>query len=123
MTHRKDAEPVRTTRESEIFRDPPGSGNYSNSIGAAQGIELFSGSGRVHRALPTKTVFEPARQIPVLPKLTCSRIAPSRGISVAHYRSRPAAGLSGGMMQTSCLPHDLGHAAAIDFCRGRRRIG
>jgi FAD dependent oxidoreductase len=65
MTHRKDAEPVRTTRESEIFRDPPGSGNYSSSIGAAQGIELFSGSGRVRRARPTKTIFEPARQVPV----------------------------------------------------------
>ena len=58
-------EPIRTTRESEIFRDPPGSGNYSSSIGAAQGIELFSGSGRVRRARPTKTVFEPARQVPV----------------------------------------------------------
>jgi hypothetical protein len=65
MTHRKDAEPVRTTRESEIFRDPPGSGNYGSNIGAAQGIELFSGSGRVRRARPTKTVFEPARQVPV----------------------------------------------------------
>ena len=38
----KSAPGVRTTRESEIFRDPPGSGNYSSSIGAAQGIELFS---------------------------------------------------------------------------------
>ena len=66
MTQRKDAEPVRTTRESEIFRDPPGSGNYSSSIGAAQGIELFSGSGRVRHARPTKTIFEPARQVPVL---------------------------------------------------------
>jgi len=66
MTRNKDATPgYRMTRESEIFRDPPGSGNYSSSIGAAQGIELFSGSGRVRRARPTKTVFEPARQIPV----------------------------------------------------------
>ena len=66
MTNDKDAAPVvRTTRESEIFRDPPGSGNYSSSIGAAQGIELFSGSGRVRRARPVKTVFEPAREIPV----------------------------------------------------------
>ena len=46
MTNDKDSAPgVRTTRESEIFRDPPGSGNYSSSIGAAQGIELFTGSG------------------------------------------------------------------------------
>jgi len=66
MTHRKDAEPgLRMTRESEIFRDPPGSGNYSSSIGAAQGIELFSGSGRVRRARPAKTISEPARQVPV----------------------------------------------------------
>jgi hypothetical protein len=66
MTNDKDAAPVvRTTRQSEIFRDPPGSGNYSSSIGAAQGIELFSGSGRVRRARPVKTVFEPARETPV----------------------------------------------------------
>ena len=55
MTHRKDAEPLRTTRESEIFRDPPGSGNYSSSIGAAQGIELFSGSGPARRARSANT--------------------------------------------------------------------
>jgi NADPH-dependent 2,4-dienoyl-CoA reductase/sulfur reductase-like enzyme len=61
----KSAPGVRTTRESEIFRDPPGSGNYSSSIGAAQGIELFSGSGRVRRARPAKTVLEPSREIPV----------------------------------------------------------
>src|SRR5271163_1074193 len=66
MTNGKDAAPgIRTTRESEIFRDPPGSGNYSSSIGAAQGIELFSGSGRVRRASPAKAIFEPARQVPV----------------------------------------------------------
>ena len=66
MTHRKDAEPdLRMTRESEIFRDLPGSGNYSSSIGAAQGIELFSGSGRVRRPRPAKTISEPARQVPV----------------------------------------------------------
>jgi hypothetical protein len=66
MTRNKDTAPgERTTRESKIFRDPPGSGNYSSSIGAAQGIELFSGSGRVRRARPTKTIYEPARQVPV----------------------------------------------------------
>src|SRR5579863_2868200 len=66
MTRNKDTAPgQRTTRESEIFREPPGSGNYSSSIGAAQGIELFSGSGRVRRIRPAKTVFEPAREIPV----------------------------------------------------------
>src|SRR5271168_2201239 len=66
MSTGKETEPaMRTTRESEIFRDPPGSGNYSSSIGAAQGIELFSGSSRVRRSRPSKTIFEPARQIPV----------------------------------------------------------
>src|SRR4029077_8113238 len=56
---------LRKTRESEIFREPPGSGNYSSSIGAAQGIELFSGAGQVRRARPAKTILEPARQVPV----------------------------------------------------------
>jgi hypothetical protein len=66
MTTDKEAEPrMRTTRESEIFRDPPGSGNYSSSIGAAQGLELFSGSDRVRRVRPSKTIFEPAREVPV----------------------------------------------------------
>jgi hypothetical protein len=66
MANEKDTAPgVRTTRESEIFRDPPGSGNYSSSIGAAQGIEVFSGNARAGRARSAKTVFEPARQIPV----------------------------------------------------------
>jgi hypothetical protein len=66
MTNGKDAEPdLRKTRESEIFRDPPGSGNYSSSIGTAQGIELFSGASQVRRARPNKTIVEPARQVPV----------------------------------------------------------
>src|SRR5271155_211026 len=66
MSTGKEPEPgIRTTRASEIFRDPPGGGNYSSSIGAAQGLELFSGSERVRRVRPSKTIFEPARQIPV----------------------------------------------------------
>src|SRR6202044_464407 len=66
MTTGKEAEPpARTTRESEIFRDPPGSGNYSSSIGAAQGIELFGDRGRTRRARPAKTISEPARSTPV----------------------------------------------------------
>ena len=47
-----------------MFRDPPGSGNYSSSIGAAQGIELFSGAGQVRRC-PAKTIVEPLREVPV----------------------------------------------------------
>jgi FAD dependent oxidoreductase len=66
MTNGKDQKSKeRKTRESEIFREPPGSGNYSSSIGAAQGIELFSGVGQVRRARPAKTILEPARQVPV----------------------------------------------------------
>jgi hypothetical protein len=55
----------RGTRESEIFRDPPGSGNFSSSIGAAQGIELFGGRSRARRPRPAKTIAEPARDVPV----------------------------------------------------------
>lgn len=67
MTNRKDAGPgLRTTRESEVFREPPGSGNYSSSIGAAQGIELFTGDRRRARiARPAKSIHEPARETPV----------------------------------------------------------
>jgi hypothetical protein len=66
MTKGKDpGSNQRKARESEIFRDPPGSGNYSSSIGAAHGIELFGGAGKVRRARPNKTVVESARQIPV----------------------------------------------------------
>src|SRR5579862_134177 len=62
----KDSTPTgRAVRESEIFREPPGSGNYSSSIGAAQGIELFSGHGRTRRTRPAITVHEAARDIPV----------------------------------------------------------
>jgi hypothetical protein len=60
-----DSPAGRAVRESEIFREPPGSGNYSSSIGAAQGIELFSGRGLQRRARPAKTVREAARDIPV----------------------------------------------------------
>ena len=54
-----------TTRQSDIFRDPPGSGNYSSSIGTAQGIKSFSGDARMRRDRPAKTIFEPARETPV----------------------------------------------------------
>jgi FAD dependent oxidoreductase len=66
MTNGKDAESdLRKTRESEIFRDPPADGNYSSSIGAAQGIELFGGGGQARRLRPAKAIVEPERQIPV----------------------------------------------------------
>jgi hypothetical protein len=66
MTKDKDTTPAgRSTRESEIFREPPGSGNYSSSIGAAQGLELFSGRGRARLPRPAKTIVEPAREIAV----------------------------------------------------------
>lgn len=55
---------------SEIFKDAPatsgGISNYSNSIGAEQGIEAFSGAARAaKRPRPTKTYSEPGRDIPV----------------------------------------------------------
>jgi len=50
MANEKDALPAgRAVRETEIVREPPDSGNYSSSIGAAQGIELFSGRGQHRR--------------------------------------------------------------------------
>ncbi len=43
MADGKNSKPAgRAVRESEIFREPPGSGSYSSSIGAAQGIEQFA---------------------------------------------------------------------------------
>jgi len=67
MTANKDAPSSgRAVRESEIFREPPGSGNFSSSIGAAVGIELFQGGGRAKRARSSKTIIEPEREVPVL---------------------------------------------------------
>src|ERR1700691_613962 len=56
----------RPVRASEIFAEPPGSGNFSSSIGAAVGIELFQGRGRTKRARPSQTIVEPEREVPVL---------------------------------------------------------
>src|ERR1700719_2588288 len=66
MTNDTNTDPGgRKVRESEIFPDGPGAGNYSGSIGAEQGIEVFGGRGRVRAARPTRTFVEPAREIPV----------------------------------------------------------
>ncbi|MGA3140110.1 MAG: FAD-dependent oxidoreductase [Xanthobacteraceae bacterium] len=56
----------RAVRESEIFREPPGSGNFSSSIGAAVGVELFQGGVRTRRPRSSKTIVEPERKVPVL---------------------------------------------------------
>jgi hypothetical protein len=56
----------RPVRETEIFREPPGSGNFSSSIGAAAGIELFQGRGHIKSARPSKKITEPQREVPVL---------------------------------------------------------
>ena len=67
MTGNEDGPPAgRSVRESEIFREPPGSGNYTSSIGAAVGIELFQGRGRAQRERSSKTIVEPERDVPVL---------------------------------------------------------
>jgi hypothetical protein len=54
----------RLVRESEIFRGPPGSGNYTSSIGAGVGIELFQERGRSQFERPSKTIVEPEREVP-----------------------------------------------------------
>ena len=53
--------------QSEVFKaGPRAAGNYSSSIGAEQGLEVF-GNARVpaRRVRPAKTHLEPAREIPV----------------------------------------------------------
>jgi hypothetical protein len=62
----KQGEPGgRAVRESEIFREPPGSGSFSSTIGAEQGLELFGNRSRVRPSRPAKSFREPARNIPV----------------------------------------------------------
>jgi hypothetical protein len=53
--------------QSEIFKDGPKTGdNYSSSIGAEQGLEVFGGEKTSRRRQrPAKTHLEPAREIPV----------------------------------------------------------
>jgi FAD dependent oxidoreductase len=68
MTNDKTSEPGgRLFFQSEIFKDGPvASGNYSESMGAEQGIELFGGEqARVRQQRSARTYLEPARQIPV----------------------------------------------------------
>jgi len=56
---------ARAVRESEIFREPPGSGSYASSIGAAQGIEQFSGRGQTRVLAPPKTILSRHADVPV----------------------------------------------------------
>jgi hypothetical protein len=66
MANDKPAEPGgRSVRETEIFPDGPGNANYTTSIGAEQGLELFGDRGRPRRRRPGKTFREPAREIPI----------------------------------------------------------
>ena len=53
--------------QSEIFKDGPRTvGNYTGSIGAEQGLEVFGGGAApARRPRPAKTYLEPAREIPV----------------------------------------------------------
>jgi hypothetical protein len=52
--------------QSEIFKDGPRTAsNYSGSIGAEQGLEVFGGANAARRSRPKKTHREPARDIPV----------------------------------------------------------
>src|SRR5581483_10337366 len=51
---------------TEVFKDGPrAAGNYSSSIGAEQGLEVFGGGAAPRRPRPTGTYLEPAREIPV----------------------------------------------------------
>jgi hypothetical protein len=65
MANDKDVPEGRAVRTGEIFRDPPGSGNFSSSIGAHQGLEQFGGPGRARRPRPAGTWHEPARDLPI----------------------------------------------------------
>jgi hypothetical protein len=68
MSNDKTREPGdRLMYQSEIFKDgPAASGNYSESIGVEQGIELFGGERLpVRHPRPARSYLEPARQIPV----------------------------------------------------------
>ena len=53
--------------QSEVFKDGPRAGaNYSSSIGAEQGLEVFGDAqAPPRRRRPAKTHLEPAREIPV----------------------------------------------------------
>ena len=51
---------------ARFFASRQGAANYSSSIGAAAGIELFQGRGRAKRARPSKTIIEPQREVSVL---------------------------------------------------------
>jgi hypothetical protein len=51
---------------TEVFKDGPrAAGNYSSSIGAEQGLEVFGGDAAPTRPRPTRTYLEPAREVPV----------------------------------------------------------
>ena len=59
--------PGRLMYQSEIFKDEPAeTSNFSDSIGAEQGLEQFGGGKpKQKRVRPTQTVHEPARDTPV----------------------------------------------------------
>jgi len=68
MSNDKSSENTgRILYQSEIFKDgPKAGGNYSSSIGAEQGLEVFGGEKTSkRRRRSTKTHLEPAREIPV----------------------------------------------------------
>ena len=68
MSNDKSSESTgRILYQSEIFKDGPKTGdNYSSSIGAEQGLEVFGGEKTSRRRQrPAKTHLEPAREIPV----------------------------------------------------------
>lgn len=51
--------------QAEVFRDTRGAANYSSTIAAEQGLEVFGGATVPRRPRPTGTILEPARETPL----------------------------------------------------------
>lgn len=63
---KKSDEPDRLMYQSEIFKETAATSNFSDTIGAEQGLELFGdGKPQRKRARSTQTVHEPARETPI----------------------------------------------------------
>ena len=91
----KEPEPcIRTTRASEIFRDPPGSGNYSSSIGAAQGSNCLAAVASATRPPAKRFLSQPAK-FQFSQRLTCWWSAAARP-------ERPPLSLRRGLAPTYC---------------------
>ena len=50
---------------AEVFKDTRGAANYSSTVAAEQGLEVFGGAPAPRRPRPTRTILEPARETPL----------------------------------------------------------